>query len=149
MPEVILSRSDVERVGETARLWITDEVQRMGVSAAVVEDALDSTSRVLMLDAAAASPSNTNDLLTLHAWQGEDGDFCVWGTHNPNKAFKAMKQHAYEVGFDDFPSVQDWGLDSTKYWGRPGLELREEWDAGDWAMRRTNVLTVPFMVVHV
>ena len=65
--------------------------------------------------------------MTVEAWETEDGDVIVWGTHDPAEAKGAFDRYCEEVGADfDEDSMPEFQYYST-YWPHPAaIDIEDE-----------------------
>lgn len=93
----------------------------------------------------------------IQAWETDEGDIVVWGTHDPNEAYAAYEAWILENYGDDmkeesrlprgaFSLHENFGV--VIRWGHPFLLQEEDWtERQDWVLKVFKDGFEPFMVV--
>jgi hypothetical protein len=67
----------------------------------------------------------------LEAWETEDADAVVWGTHDPALAHEVYRDFYEQNGSEPYmyPTIEQWRDEAITKWARPELRYVEEWPA--------------------
>ncbi|MFK0005494.1 hypothetical protein ACIQTZ_00425 [Paenarthrobacter sp. NPDC090520] len=92
----------------------------------------------------------------LMAWETENGDFVIWGTHSPSVARVKVRQFFRDnIGAEDveelMPSWSDF-RNAPQYWGAPEApDVDGPWDESLWARNHDEFIPLlgwsPYLVV--
>lgn len=91
----------------------------------------------------------------IQAWETEDGDAVIWGTHHPELAYEAYEKWLVEVHGDCVSCLEEYRIPfeefettNTLRWGHPDLLDEEDWGPKhNWVSPFPEEGFVPFMVV--